>query len=251
MRKKITKALLKVGFSISRISKDLSIPVELSKEEVEFVFSVKNEGLSMCSLQNLFHTALACIHVAKNDIQGDFVECGVYKGGNALIAAQIFKSRDLDKKIILFDTFKGMTKPIALDVKNFTEESASVKFAKLHLENYNEWCYSSLLEVKSNFKVKNLLSDNIIFVAGDVNDTLGNTSNLPSAISVLRLDTDWYQSTKKELEVLYPKLSPGGVLIIDDYGSWQGAKKATDDYFKHEKIFFSQIDDGARISVKH
>jgi predicted O-methyltransferase YrrM len=87
-------------------------------------------------------------------------------------------------------------------------------------------------------------------VEGDVLETL--PAQAPAMLSVLRLDTDWYVSTKHELEQLYPRLLPGGVLIVDDYGYWRGARKATDDYFQtlHARPLLHRIDYTGRICVK-
>ena len=94
-------------------------------------------------------------------------------------------------------------------------------------------CYSSLEEVKMNIKLSsgNKSLDNINLIEGKVEDTLKISKNLPEKISILRLDTDWYESTKIELEVLFPKLSKGGILIIDDYGQWKSSRKAVDEFF--------------------
>ena len=73
---------------------------------------------------------------------------------------------------------------------------------------------------------------------------------LPGEIALLRLDTDWYKSTQHELIHLYPLLVGSGVLIIDDYGHWQGAKKAVDEYFSDKKILLNRIDYTGRISIK-
>ena len=97
--------------------------------------------------------------------------------------------------------------------------------------DHNEWCYRSLEDVKRNFESYSGL-ENVIFREGDVRETLLIEENLPKKISVLRLDTDWYESTKVEMETLYPRLSVGGVLLLDDYGLWEGHKQAVDDYFK-------------------
>lgn len=107
-------------------------------------------------------------------------------------------------------------------------------------------------EVKNNCKKFNTNLDKFIFVKGDVTQTLLNKSNLPKKISVLRLDTDFYESTRIELDILYPLLSPKGVLIIDDYGSWTGSKKAVDEYFKMKdfKPLLNVIDRGGRSSIK-
>jgi O-methyltransferase len=83
-----------------------------------------------------------------------------------------------------------------------------------------------------------------------VEDTIPN--NIPEKIAILRLDTDWYESTRHELVHLFPRLSPYGVLIIDDYGCWQGAKKAVDEYISENnlRIFLSRIDSTGRIAIK-
>jgi hypothetical protein len=91
----------------------------------------------------------------------------------------------------------------------------------------------------------------IMLIAGAVEETLKLAKHLPTSIAALRLDTDWHSSTAIALEVLYPRLIHGGVLIVDDYGHWLGAKKAVDDYFKRKgRIKFSSIDYTAIIAIK-
>ena len=87
-------------------------------------------------------------------------------------------------------------------------------------------------------------------IKGKVENTLRNKQKLPKKISILRLDTDFYESTKIELEVLFPRLVKGGVLIIDDYGFWKGAKKAVDEYFFNIPILFNRVDTTGRIAIK-
>ena len=97
-------------------------------------------------------------------------------------------------------------------------------------------CYSPLEEVKINLSSSSLPNDRLVYVVGDICETLDYEKNIPNKISILRLDTDWYKSTKKEMEVLYPKLINNGVLIVDDYGHWKGSKKAVDDYITDQKL---------------
>ncbi len=94
--------------------------------------------------------------------------------------------------------------------------------------------------------------DELEFIQGDVFDTLRCIEKLPDEISVLRLDTDWYESTKFELETLYPRLSQRGVLIIDDYGYWEGARKAVDEFFLKMpyKPLFNVVDSTGRSAIK-
>jgi O-methyltransferase len=105
-------------------------------------------------------------------------------------------------------------------------------------------------DVQTNMKQTNYPFSKIHFVQGKVEQTIPET--IPSSIALLRLDTDWYESTYHELVHLFPKLVTGGVLIIDDYGHWQGARKAVDQYFAEQKtpILLNRIDYTGRIAIK-
>ncbi len=109
------------------------------------------------------------------------------------------------------------------------------------------WCYSPLEEVKRNMDSTGYPAAEITYVKGKVEDTLPDAA--PAQIAVLRLDTDWYESTRHELEHLYPRLAPGGVLIIDDYGYWSGARKAVDEYFG-DSLLLNRIDNTGRMAIK-
>ena len=225
-------------------------PVEMLDSDKEIFQYVRNNQLSTSTDERLYATTLACRYVVEQRIDGDFVECGVWRGGNSLIAAGVFKSMQSARLTWLFDTFAGMTAPTDADV-NFRGEIAEQKFIASRRAGHNNWCYAPIEEVTTNFKKAGLLSDRIKFIKGDVARTLADTASLPARISVLRLDTDWYESTKAELEVLFPRLSSGGILIIDDYGHWGGARKAVDEYFeRHNRPFFQYIDHTGRIGVK-
>ena len=225
-------------------------PVEISDADKATFQYVRDNRLSTSTDERLYATIMACRSVVERGIGGDFVECGVWRGGNSVIAAAVFKAMNADRSTWLFDTFAGMTAPTINDV-NFRGEVAQAKFDASQRADHNEWCYAPLEEVRANFEKAALLSDRVRFVKGDVALTLADSGNLPAAIAVLRLDTDWYESTKAELEVLYPRLAAGGILIIDDYGHWGGARKAVDEYFsKRARPFFQYIDHTGRIAVK-
>jgi hypothetical protein len=98
---------------------------------------------------------------------------------------------------------------------------------------------------------ENTIIDNIFLIKGNVEQTLLEEKNLPEKISILRLDTDWYASTKIELEMLYKRLVKGGILIIDDCGHWQGARKAVDEYFKNKNIWLHYVDYTCRYIIKN
>jgi O-methyltransferase len=189
--------------------------------------------------------------VVDQGVDGDFVECGVWRGGNSLIAADVFARAGASRGVYLFDTFAGMTEPTAFDVRAHDGSNAMVSFSSSKRETHSEWCYASLEEVRGEFADLGLLGPNVRFVEGDVIESLKNEANLPKTIAVLRLDTDWYESTRVELEVLYPRLGPGGVLIVDDYGHWGGVRKAVDEYFEDRpKPLLQYTDYAGRMGLK-
>jgi len=226
-------------------------PVELNDEEIKLIKYVLDNGLSMVSKEGLFATMMSCKYVIANNIDGDFVECGVWRGGNSIIAAWMFKLYNSQRKVYLYDTFDGMTEPTEFDFTLTSGEKAK-KFLEKSVKNESNyiWCYSSIDDVKNNFSKLGLLSENVIFVQGDVLQTL-EQNNIPEKIAVLRLDTDWYESTKKEMEILYPRINSCGVLIIDDYGTWGGSKKAVDEFFEKDgyRPFLQYIDHTGRIGT--
>lgn len=221
-------------------------PVEMSESDQAAFRQVREKRLSTSSEERLFATIMACRHVVEHDIAGDFVECGVWRGGNSILAAEVFRNLNSNKRVWLFDTFTGMTQPTAVDI-NYRGEQAQEKLRSAG----GNWCYSPIEEVQSNFAAVGLLGPQVKFIKGDVAQTLMQTENLPESIAVLRLDTDWYESTRVELETLYPRVTRGGILIVDDYGHWGGARKAVDEYFsQRDRPFLLYIDQTARIGVK-
>lgn len=176
----------------------------------------------------------ACKRIERDDIPGDIVECGVWRGGNIILAR-----REAPGRVCwLYDTFTGMTEPGPLDVSMSGNRIPAGKSA------------CSVDEVRGWLGKYGALDDTFLrWIEGDVCETLRHPANLPAHIALLRLDTDFYASTRAELEVLYPLLSPGGVLIIDDYGHWRGCRKAVDEYFRGS-LQFTQIDYSAIMAVK-
>lgn len=182
-------------------------------------------------------------HIRRHNIEGDLVECGVWKGGNVLGMMEYCQRYNINKNIWLYDTFQGMTEPSDIDVDIHNSP------AKKILQSIK--CYCPIDNVKENLSKSSFPQKNLRYVVGDVNITLKNNDNIPSAISLLRLDTDWYDSTLIELTVLFPLLSNNGILIIDDYGHWNGCKKATDEYFSSQNIEFKNLDYTGRLLVKN
>ncbi|MFP3943738.1 MAG: TylF/MycF/NovP-related O-methyltransferase [Alphaproteobacteria bacterium] len=228
----VQKSFGALGYEIQPLRPDIpAVPVEFSGRDREILNHVLDNRLTMVSRERLIATMLACKYVVANGIEGDFVECGVWRGGNAIAAKLVFESCGANRKVILFDTFAGMTEPTEADI-SVRRESTQERFRRSQREDYNEWCYASLASVKANFRAAGADLSGVRFIEGDVTETLRVPGNLPENISVLRLDTDWYELTKVEMEALYPRLRERGVLIIDDYGHWQGARKAIEEYFE-------------------
>jgi len=207
---------------------------------------------TMTSQERLVVLSRAIDYLVKNNIEGDIVECGVWRGGSMMLIAQrLIQLKDLTRNLYLFDTFEGMSAPGQEDISAIDSNSAKDLLDQSdRLKGDNVWCYSSLDEVKSNLQKTGYSSDRLRFIKGKVEDTLPEPSI--GNIALLRLDTDWYESTKHELETLYDKLVPGGVLIIDDYGHWTGSKKAVDEFIDNRRIpiFLNRIDYTGRLAIK-
>lgn len=162
--------------------------------------------------------------IRNNGIKGDYVECGVWRGGNILGMMRYLEYHgNTEPNIWLYDTFSGMTPPENVDVDFMNNKAEDI------LEHV--LCMNSLEEVKQALTNSNYPSDKVKYVIGDICETLLLKENVPDKIALLRLDTDWYNSTKIELEVLWDKLEVGAPCIIDDYGHWQGCRKAVDEFF--------------------
>ena len=249
----IVKLFDKLGYSIKPITdKYYGIAVELDDDDVDLIKYVLDNGYTMTSVPRLVNTLKSCRYVVENNIAGDFVECGVWRGGNGILAKRLFEQLDSNRHVWMFDTFEGMTAPTEFDVSSTTKTYAGKQFEESQRQGHNDWCYASLEDVKTNCLDSGLDLEQFRFVKGDVSKTLRVRENLPDEISILRLDTDWYESTKSELEVLYPILNTDGVLIIDDYGHWEGARKAVDEYFADcdYKPLFNVIDYTGRCAIK-
>lgn len=247
----INSLFLSFGFSLVRLNDDFNYPVEFDKQDRLLLESIIKKQLSMASRERLSATIMACRHVCAMDIAGDFVECGVWRGGNSIAAADVFQRQSCNRTVFLFDTFTGMTEPGEFDANASDGTSALPEFMSSQQDEYNSWCYASIEDVRANFLNFDIDTSRVRLIKGDILNTLENPDNLPDKISVLRLDTDWFESTKKELEVLWPRLVKGGVLLIDDYGHWQGARKAVDEFFiGSDRPFFSYTDYTGRIAVK-
>lgn len=228
-----------------------SVSPDISADSSFMEIYDKCRPYTMTSPERLYSLYQSVIYVIKNQIPGDFVECGVWKGGSSmLIAYTLTAFGENNRKIWMYDTYEGMSEPEEID-KDFTGKPASIQLNESDKGiSHSVWCYSSLDEVKANMSLTGYPMENIVFVEGKVEDTIPGKK--PIDISLLRLDTDWYSSTMHELVHLYSILYKNGILIIDDFGHWEGAKKAVLEYFEKNNLYplISRIDDTGRIVIK-
>lgn len=225
-------------------------PVEINKKEKKIINDCKKYSMTGELRMSILINLVKLIN--KNKIKGDFVECGVWRGGNIMLFQKLIEYLSIKDKIVYgYDTFEGMTLPSKFDVYQNNKSAKFLMNKEIKNQNLQHTIHAicSLDQVKNNIK-KITKTNSIKLIKGDVKKTLMINENLPKKISILRLDTDFYESTKIELEILYPKVQIGGILIIDDYGEWKGSKKAVDEYFKDNIPFLHIVDQSCRYLIK-
>jgi len=192
-------------------------------------------------------------HCVRREIPGALAECGVWRGGS--VVAMALTLRELgapDRDLYLYDTFDGMTAPTEHDTSAL-EPPALERWERAARDQTRAWNELFDPAVYGEGQVHDTLlttgypSDRVHLVRGPVEETLPAAA--PDHLALLRLDTDWYESTLHEL---YPRLAPGGVLIIDDYGHWEGCRRAVDEYFASQAppILLHRVDYTCRIALK-
>ena len=212
---------------------------------------------TLTSPQRRYALIKAVQYLVRRNIPGALVECGVWRGGSALaILMTLLREGVRDRDVWLYDTFDGMTAPTARDRSPF-DAPARQTWDAAREAGSKPWHHLFKPDVFNLDKVRALLEStgyppaHLHFVVGAVEQTL--PAQAPERAALLRLDTDWYESTRQELDHLYPRLSSGGVLIVDDYGHWQGCREAVDEYFSapgREPILLNRIDYTARVALK-
>ena len=204
---------------------------------------------TMTTPPRVYALVRAVEYVVARGVPGAIVECGVWRGGSMMAAAlTLLRLGVTDRELYLIDTFSGMPPPSEVDTTRSGVRAADLLAQED--EDSHIWAIASLPDVSAAVLSVGYPEQQIHFVEGLVEETL--PAEAPEEIALLRLDTDWYSSTKHELEQLYPRLAPGGVLILDDYGHWQGARRAVDEYFGKNRItlLLNRVDGTARICVK-
>jgi hypothetical protein len=220
----LVKTLANTVYGDSAIGAYLA-PWVTPEEPAEFNAKLRETGLDwpqvahtmvgVRRLENLRRLAQTAIDT---NIPGDFIEAGVWRGGCCILLRGVLKANGItDRKVYAADSFGGMPPPSPRFVEDTGHDYSAIKALAVTQD-----------EVRSNFARYDLLDDQVVFVEGLFQDTLTRLDAGPFAI--LRIDGDLYESTLVALETLYPKLSPGGFVIIDDYGGTPPCRQAVEDY---------------------
>jgi O-methyltransferase len=240
---RIRIALNSFGVDITRYDKN-----ELSDRDRQIIKTVSD--YTMTSVARVSAVINAVRYIVKYRIPGDIVECGVWRGGSMMAAAlTLLAENDRSRHFYLFDTFAGMPPPSDLD-RSPTGKLAAQVLRETPAQT-GAWCYATLEDVQHNMTSTGYPAAQIHYIKGRVEETLPHAGL--QNIGLLRLDTDWYESTLCELVHLYPLVSVNGVLLLDDYGYWQGARQAVDEYFtQHNKapVFLHKLDFTGRMVIK-
>ena len=241
--------LRRYGRIIQAVDRATGLPFDVSTDkDFSRLYSLVNE-FTMTGWERCYAAYRAVNYICSCGIEGDIVECGVWRGGTCmLMASQLKNLGQTERDIYLYDTYRGMSEPTTVDI-GFDGMDAIKVHKNLQRAGYNKWAIATLPDVRANMQSVGYNSEKLHFVEGLVEDSIPRTR--PEQIAILRLDTDWFESTYHEMQHLYPLLAPGGVLIVDDYGDWHGARKAVDQYLSENgiRILLNRVA-GAAIGVK-
>jgi hypothetical protein len=182
---------------------------------------------TMTAPEKLFALILASRYVVDHGVGGSIVECGVWRGGSMQAVAHTLLARGAtDRDLHLFDTFAGMPPPAEADRRH--DGTPAAELLTTHPKTAAVWAVASLEDVREGMQDTGYPAERVHFHPGLVEETI--PAEAPDRIAILRLDTDWYESTRHELEHLYDRVPSGGVVVFDDYGYWQGARQAVDEF---------------------
>lgn len=246
VKQRVRGALGRRGVVIQReYGADLSQAVEQTIRAVR--------PYTMTTVDRIEAVCSATEYILKYDIPGAFVESGVWMGGSSMAAAAtLVKHGITDRDFYMYDTYEGIPAPGEEDALIGSDHESMAKWWQRENSDPNSapWLDAPIDTVRDNMARTGYDVERVRLIPGLVEDTIPATA--PEQIAFLRLDTDWYSSTKVELEILFPRLSPGGAMIIDDYGFTEGARKAVDEYFATypHPVFLHRIDSCGRLVIK-
>jgi O-methyltransferase len=223
-----------------------NLPADFDDDTVAIIRDIS--PYTMTSPERISALVNALRYVSKSSIPGAVVECGVWRGGSMMATATTLVALADFRDLYLFDTFDGMTAPTNIDVDPAGQPAQQI----LEVEDRatsTVWAYAPLEDVQANMSSTGYPSELVHYVKGPVEETLPYEA--PKEIALLRLDTDFYESTRHELEHLIARVSPNGVVILDDYGHWEGARRAVDEWLDdyERPVLFNRIDYTGRIAV--
>ncbi|MDP3894580.1 TylF/MycF/NovP-related O-methyltransferase [Nocardioides sp.] len=246
VKQKVQDALRKRGLSIQR-----EFGSDLDPQTVDTIERVR--PYTMTTVERVAAVCQATEYILRYDIPGAFVESGVWMGGSSMAAATtLVKNGVTDREIFMYDTYEGLPEPGVEDAVIGSDHQSLKKWydAENSRPGTAPWLEAPVDQVREHMRSTGYDIDRVHLIQGMVEDTIPATA--PEQIAFLRLDTDWYASTKVELENLFPRLSPGGILIVDDYGYTTGARKAVDEFLATypDPIFLNRIDSCGRLVVK-
>jgi O-methyltransferase len=207
--------------------------LKYESEVCNIIKQCNNLKLNTSTIYDLWVNFFCIKKIINNKIEGDIVECGIWKGISIVFFNKILDLNKIkEKKIIGYDTFEGFPKPSQKDItKDGSSMRSRFETNKINVDSSN-WNYCSLADVRMNIENNTISSKNIVLIKGKVENTLKDENNIPKKISILKLDTCLYESTKKELKILFPRIQKGGILIIDNYINFKGVQDAVKEYFE-------------------
>lgn len=230
---------------------DRQFPVDFDDRDIALIRRV--QPYTVTSGPRIVALCHAVRYIVEHAIPGALVECGVWKGGSMMAAALVLREQEVsDRDLYLFDTYTGITEPKLIQPTE--EDVLFTGVAAKHRSPVDAadrtWLDAPLETVCRVMESTGYPPARLHYVKGPVEATIPEQA--PDEIALLRLDTDWYESTKHEWEQLYPRVSRGGIIIVDDYGHWRGSRKATDEYLARTKtpLLLTRIDYTGRLAVK-
>ena len=240
--KTVTRLLSRRGYELSG-----SKVMPPDYDEATVALFAKIQPYTLTSHERMFALRQAVIYVVEAGIPGALVECGVWRGGSMLaIASTLVELGATDRDLYLFDTFETMPPPGPNDVDVWGQHASEYYDAAMASPVYS---YIPEEQIKSILVGAGYPAERLHFVKGMVEETI--PAGAPEQIALCRLDTDWYESTAHEMRHLYPRIAPGGVLLIDDYGHFMGSKQAVDEYMEEQglHLLLNRIDFTGRLIV--
>ncbi len=245
--------LARTPYQLVRRPGEAELPPDFDERTAATVAAV--QGYTLTPPERVFMLCQAVRHVVAAGIPGAFVECGVWRGGSSLAMVRtLLEVGVTDRDVWMYDTFESMPDPDEVDVDVHGVPAAVYHQMLERGEDYDHATYDYLpfAEVRALLLRTGYPEERLHFVQGLVEDTIPGRA--PAQVALLRLDTDYYSSTTHELTHLYPRVPSGGVLLIDDYGHFEGCRKAVDEHFgalaaTGHHVLLNRIDYSARLVV--